>query len=643
MPSARTSTLLLLTLLITGAVYAPGIEGFFVLDDISSIVNNSGIQIDRLDWANLQQAMLAETAGPFGRPLSALSFALNYYFASLDPWLYKLTNILIHLINGVFLWVFLTLLLRQLPESHRPLPTEASAIVLFTTAVWLLHPINLTGVLYVVQRMTSLATGFTLIGLCCYLLARTHHQRMRVHRGWLLGMLLSTFAATLCKENGLLLPALALLVEWFLFAGKVDRPEERRILIAFFVLTVALPVMIILAALLFKPGMFLGGYRLREFTLQERILTQPRVLWFHIGQLFLPQPSSFNLFHDGFPVSRNLWAPISTLPALIGLFALAGGALWLRARQPIIGLGISLFLVGHGLESTILPLEMVFEHRNYLPSIGLLLVASYSLAKLSPQRLLAKNRIAIAVIFTLVCTTITALRVQNWRSLPAFATTQVEHRPDSVRARHQLGELYSHLAQRMNPPKSESYYQLARENFLAAAQLQRGNVISLISLIQLSLERRQPVENRWIDDLHQRLSSAKLIAGSGYQLHRLFLCQRQGACPIDPKVVVWLVDAALSNPDLHRRIRSNVLFTRAYLHLHLEGDSEAAETTAREAVALYSDDLKTRLNLVELLIAMNHTEEAQAELAAVRAMDHHGAFQAAIQERAERLKAKAGT
>ena len=640
MPRVISTILLCFLLALTATIYAPGLDGFFVFDDISSIVNNAGIHITRLDWESLRQAVLAETAGPLGRPLSALSFAFNHLVADLDPWYYKATNLLIHLINGLLLWLLLGRLLDRLPDStnHRPSQAETRMLALLVTAVWLLHPINLTGVLYVVQRMNSLATTFTLLGLLCYLLARTRSGRHMVQPGWLLGTLAATATAALCKENGLLLPALALLMEFVLFGGRTATARDRTLLAGFFTVTVLLPGVATLGLLALSPDTLLGGYKLRDFSLMERALTQGRVLWFHIGQLFIPRPNSFNLYHDSFSLSRGLLDPPTTLLALLGLLCAMVGALLLRRRQPVISFGVLFFMLGHAMESTILPLELVFEHRNYLPSVGLLLAGGYGLLYSPPFPPARKNRVMIALVFLLVCGSVTALRVQHWRTPLAFATAQVQHQPDSVRARNQLGQIYAQLARGMEPPQRDRLYQLARENLGRAATLQAGNVISLITLIELAFSLEQPLEPRWFEALHQRLARERLIAGSGFRLYELFLCQLEGPCSIDPRVLEVLIDAALDNDQLHPTIRSNVLFTRAYFLVHMANDADAAVAAARRAVTDYPGNLRNRLNLVELLISLGRLAEAEVELDTVRDLDRHGALAAPIHARAEKLE-----
>ena len=639
MSRRSTFILLMLLLVVTTLIYLPGLWGFFILDDYTSIVDNPGIQITRFDFPSLRQAWFAESSGPLGRPVSALSFAINHAFSGLDGWAFKATNLLIHLLNGLLLWTLLQLLLKRLPNTvTRPLSApQTESLSLLVTAAWLLHPLNLTGVLYVVQRMTSLAACFILLGLCCYLLARTARRHHDVHAGWLLGTLTATGAAALSKENGLLLPVFALLIEFILFSGRTTNRRDRIILMGFFSITILIPGLLVLGLLWSNPATFLGGYRLRDFTLFERLLTQARVLWFHVGQLFVPRPDSFNLYHDSFPVSRGFMTPPSTLPALLGILAAIGGALWLRRRQPVVAFGVLFFLVGHALESTILPLELVYEHRNYLPGAGLLLAGGYLLLYLSPLPRTPRTRQLIALGFIALCTVVTGLRVSHWRSPLIFATVQVQHRPDSVRARNELGQIHGRLAM-TRVEHRDRHYQLAREHLERAVALQPANTISLINLIEMSFDLEKPVDPAWFEALHQRYARERFFPHSDVRLHELLVCQLEQRCHIDPEVVGVLLNAALGNPQFRGTAKANLLFSRAYFLALSEGDGAAAVVSAREAVAAYPGDLRYRLNLVGLLISLGRLDEAGEELTVVRELDRRGALALQIRRQADRLR-----
>ena len=125
------------------------------------------------------------------------------------------------------------------------------------------------------------------------------------------------------------------------------------------------------------PEAISAGYAGREFSLEERLLTQGRLLWRYLAWILLPNITDMGFQHDDIPISTGLFQPLTTLLSLIAWVVLLALSFVLRRRYPLLLLYVLFFLVGHSMESTILPLEMVYEHRNYLPSMPVcLLLAS---------------------------------------------------------------------------------------------------------------------------------------------------------------------------------------------------------------------------------------------------------------------------
>ncbi|MDR1848793.1 MAG: hypothetical protein LBQ75_02015, partial [Zoogloeaceae bacterium] len=179
MSRSKLSGLLLALCLCIVVLYAPGLGGDFVFDDTGNIINNSALAITSLDFASLNAAAWSGDAGPLGRPLSVLSFALNYYFAGLDSFYFKLTNLILHLINTLLVFFLARIIFsgflkqRTTPECLTKNPDFPTQGALMAAALWGMNPLNLTSVLYVVQRMVSLSTLFGLAALLLYGLWRT--------------------------------------------------------------------------------------------------------------------------------------------------------------------------------------------------------------------------------------------------------------------------------------------------------------------------------------------------------------------------------------------------------------------------------------------------------------------------------------
>ena len=368
---------LTVALALVALAYLPGLRGPFVFDDFPNILNNPAVALTELTPQALRTAALSNHSGPLGRPVAALSFGLDHYRAGgFYPLAFKLTNLAIHLLNVLLVYAIAVRLARRLGVGE-----GAAAVGLFCALLWGLHPLQLTSVLYVVQRMASLSMLFVLAALLCLAAARDRVAtvaRRWAACGWLLAGGLCFGLGLLAKENAALLVLLYPLVDRVLYPQArywrwLRRPAAGGIATRCLIwLAVALAV----AALAWQVA---PGYAARPFTLLERQLTEARVLWFYIGLFALPRIHAFGLYHDDIAISTGLFAPWTTLPAVLGIVALVLLGFWLLRRAPLAGFGILWFFAGHVMESTLIPLEIAHEHRNYLPMVGLSIVAGWGL------------------------------------------------------------------------------------------------------------------------------------------------------------------------------------------------------------------------------------------------------------------------
>ena len=486
--------LLGLALAVTFFLYRAGLAGGFVFDDGPNILWNDTVFIKDLDFESLRQAALSSSSGPIRRPISMVTLALNAFATGSNPYYFKLTNVFIHLVNGVSVFVFIGTLLGIYRRKVKPELSEAhiawvSAAVAF---IWLIHPLNLTSVLYVVQRMTSLAALFTLWALILYLRGRYLQCE---GRGGMAHILTAVFVFTplaiLSKETGLLVPVYMLVLEVTLFNFSATTRYGRRFVIGFFGLTVMVPAIALLVVLVFAPDWLLGAYKLRDFTPAERLLTQARVLWFYLGLIVVPAPQAFGLFHDDIPYSRGLLDPISTLPAVIGAIALVCMAVLARKRAPILSLGLLFFFAGHLLESTIFPLEIAHEHRNYLPMLGIVLPGVYALGYplVLPDSL--RIRWAGLAALSMLFAYITAQQASDWGNVYSLYKSLVDRHPNSARANSTMGTVYANLPED-DPDDPDHYYRLARQQYEKATRLQKNDTDALGALIRFSSARGKP-------------------------------------------------------------------------------------------------------------------------------------------------------
>ena len=260
-------------------VYTPGLRGPFVFDDIPNITQNPAIQISSLSPSSLYAAAVSSPSSALGRPLATLSFAINYLIAG-DPtntFAFKFVNLAIHLINTVLVYWFVLLLLRKIAET-RPTREQAPWLPLLIAVMWALHPLNLTSVLYVVQRMTSLSALFVLLGMIIFLYGRQRVQERKEHGialmvgGWLTGMIFGTAA----KETAVLMLLYIPLTEYIFFPRSDFRNPAARALYAFYGIAIILPLLIISAWVLAHPRFIVESYEIRNFDMTERLLTRVR-------------------------------------------------------------------------------------------------------------------------------------------------------------------------------------------------------------------------------------------------------------------------------------------------------------------------------------------------------------------------------
>src|ERR1700750_1710643 len=285
----------LLIAVITVAIYAQGLNGGFLFDDYPNIVDNKAVQPPHADLAALINAALSSPSSEFKRPVASLSFAVNFLANGLEPVAMKATNIAIHVLNGGLLFLLARSLMAFAYGRPRQQDTYTALVI---AGGWLVLPINLTSVLYIVQRMESLANLFVLAGLCGYVAGR---RRMILGRpGFAVAagsVVVATVIGVLSKETAILLPLYAALLEFFLFKGRSANAStvvttdhrmqtlsthlDRRVL-GFYVLTLFAPLIVgsaWLAPLALSPD----TWSRRDFTLESRLLSEARIVIDYIG------------------------------------------------------------------------------------------------------------------------------------------------------------------------------------------------------------------------------------------------------------------------------------------------------------------------------------------------------------------------
>lgn len=417
-----------LGMLLTTFIYWPGLSGTWLVDDESNI----GVFLNDFtphDTPYLD-IIIGNNSGPLGRSVSMATFAANHALGLFSTFSLKVTNLFFHLTNGLLIFALSFYLFRQRNPAPSLTPLTIAAIL---GTWWLLLPLHTSTVLYIVQRMTQVATLFSLASCLAWVLGRSALQAGLLRKGylWIFSSLFVFFPlAIFSKESAFCTLAWLLLIEVFFFIPTDTIPQQRRlrgILIA--LITLSLLVGLILT----QTAWIKNGYIGREFSLAERLLTEPRILWTYIRDIFLPNNQQMGLFHDDYLISRSLLSPWTTLIAIIGLLVAIAGSVWLAAtRWWGVSFGILFYLAGHLIESTIIALELYFEHRNYLPSLGLLIAAAITVINFWPWY--KRWLIAVFVLYLGVLSFSTLQRSHIWGDKNLLLETSALNHPHSLRA-----------------------------------------------------------------------------------------------------------------------------------------------------------------------------------------------------------------
>lgn len=497
-------------LLAVGALYYPGTSGPYLLDDVNNIVNNKALVMEELGGKSLTEAALSTGSGPLRRPIAMASFALNYYFAgNTAPFSLKLTNIALHLITALGIFLLAGQLLFHFNKGAAPDDVIRQRwIALFIAALWALHPLHVTTVLYTVQRMNGLAGLFTVFAAVVYIKGRERLLRGEaVGLAWAGGaIVIGGTLATLSKENGALLPVLLLAIELTVFRFQTHAavpPLARRLLIGLLVF----PCLAIAGYLVYQWFDAASLFQKRPFSLGERLLTEARVMFLYLQWILLPDIRDMGLFHDDISKSTSLIEPLSTVLSLAGIVALMFVALagLQRARWRPLSFAILWFLGGHLLESTTIPLELVFEHRNYIPSFGPLFAFGYFLAHAFHGALPIRPAVRVLLVTAVLAYWAGSLhmRAQQWSDLASLYISDLENHPRSARANYVTSELLArtgyyhealmHTQRAMRLDQTESYYSLA--SLVIVYALRETPSEELLTEIERAL-RLNPLQNR---------------------------------------------------------------------------------------------------------------------------------------------------
>ncbi len=457
-----------LIVLVTLVAYANSLDVPFTFDDGRNIISNSSVSGFTGD-SDSMSAVLWDNPTP--RPLAYLTLGINHAIGGDQVFGYHVVNTLIHALAGIAVY----LLALRIARHPRVLGDAVGAErqVLFALIVALLfvsHPIQTQAVTYIVQRMASMCALFYVMSLLCYGRGRDGGDR---RLWWTLGGLCWGLALA-SKQYAVTLPAAILLLEWFLWQDADPKFRKRMLLLGVGVAASTLAI-----AFVFKgqalPRLFTRGYSTRDFTMMERVMTQPRVVLHYLSLVAVPLPSRFILVYD-FAVSRSFFAPPSTLLAILAITGSGVGAFLLAHRFFVASFAILWVLLHLVVESSVVPLEMVYEHRMYLPMVGICIGSAALLIRTAPNTRFA---IGVAGVLTSLLVASTIARNGAWSDPTRFWSANAARAPGDQRTHCEAGRA---LAREGNDDR-------AIEMFTRGIELNPRSQGSLVSRAELMLQR----------------------------------------------------------------------------------------------------------------------------------------------------------
>lgn len=613
---------------ITVACFYSGLSGPFVLDDSVNITFNEKILLTQLTWDQLYLAITTPTEGyPFGRAIAYLTFALNYYFSDFvfNKFTIKLCNVLVHAFNSGLVFLIINTLLKRINSVKSTI--NPTTIAMFAALLWACHPIQVSAVLYAVQRMTLLAGTSTLLGCYLYVNYRLNSNYGKGLYKLILGLTACLIIGFHAKESAILLPLYLVALEAIIRAKTAPDKKIDILIIAL----VLIPGILGITYLFIDLGNIRESYIFRNFTLEERLLTQPRVLFWYLKLIFLPNLSDYSIFLDDFVVSKSFFNPISTFGSIAGWLAIILTAILYRKNGVLLA-AVIWFLGGHLIESSFIPLEIAFEHRNYIPSLAPILLALFIISTLL-NRSSSKPLLHIFVLsgVTSLIFFLAVIRSTYWGDDKLFIVTSIDHRPHSSRARSTAGLFFVSWA----PLTALEHYRIASKHNPDAIDPLTNQYVIISSIYNL-YEKPSGAEDviDMLDKARSLWSKAELadelatldkeiqfrFQTQAISAQALTVLERTTNCRVNDQIgcmdaatVLRWVEIALSNPKKRKGYQAFIMLFQAKLLAYL-GRTDDALAIMLDIVNNRSDLPHFKIHLGRLYQALGEELEAKQYL-----------------------------
>jgi protein O-mannosyl-transferase len=394
--------LLLLIISLILLAYSNSFQTAWQLDDTPNILLNPKQQLTELTSKAIWDSM---TANPgennnfnLTRPVARLSLGLNWFFGGDNVIGYHVINVLIHLGTSILLFLLITTFFQTPILKKKGYTTfQIAFIATCATLFWALNPMQVQAVTYIVQRMASMATFFSLLALLLYTKARLLPPGI-IRPFFLTTSAISLILAFFSKENALVTIAFIPIFEFLFFQTEISKKTiQKYLLLCAIIILFGLAITLLLRPDFFTRVINPDYFSDRPYTLWERLLTEQRIVVYYLSLLFFPNPERLSIQHD-IIISTSIFSPITTIFAISFNLILFFSAIFFSRRLPFFALAIMFFYLNHIIESSFIPLELFFEHRNYLPSVFLFLPLAQLMCALMHK---IRNNFPLTIIFIL--------------------------------------------------------------------------------------------------------------------------------------------------------------------------------------------------------------------------------------------------
>lgn len=427
----------------------------FIWDDVALVSDNPLIKDIRYLGRIFSRDVfiLASEESAFYRPLQTISYMLDYHIWGLNPFGYHLTNIILHILVAVLVYLFVSSIMYQVSSKrcsnvlHATCDVQHNFISLITVLLFVVHPIHVEAVTYISGRADILMAIFLLSGLIFFI------------RGSLWLSLFSFIFGLLSKELALIFP---LLIVLYSFYFKPQAYKHKRLYFLLLFLLSALYVYLRLN--IFPQHAFLAPqatvYKNMPFFLSAPILYL-RILFFPVN------------LHMSYTVilPRSIWEA-GVIISILGLISLVFLIIAAFRRAKLVSFALIWFLLLLLPHLGVFPLNAYFaEHFCYLASLGIFFIAAISLAYLIRKN---KSWVFLTAITVMAYGLATVRYNVVWQDPARFYERIIKISPGSFTAYNNLGFVEE---ERGNYLRAEEYY-------LKAVNMKPDFEIAFINLLR---------------------------------------------------------------------------------------------------------------------------------------------------------------